>query len=174
MRVSELLTVLPEASTVLARYGLHCAGCVYNGIETIAQGCMGHGYTEEDVALLLADLNTLARERPERPQSITVTQTAAEHLLQIATAEGREHDVLEVAVDERGGFCLEFRDKAPAGALDFGHPQVRLTIVATPLTLGRIGGATVDFRDERFKLDLPEDAAACCGKGEGCGCRAAQ
>lgn len=170
--MSELLTLLPEAGTVLARYGLHCAGCVYSGVETIAQGCMGHGYSEEDVALLLEDLNALARERPERPLTLTVTQAAAEQLLAIATSEGRERDVLEVAVDERGGFCLEFREAAPDGALDFGHSSVRLRIVATPLTLGRIGGATIDFRDERFKLDLPEDAARCCGSGEACGCGA--
>jgi hybrid cluster-associated redox disulfide protein len=170
MRVADILGLVPDAGPLLQRYGLHCFGCVYSGMESLKDGCMSHGFADDDVDQLVVELNELLDSRPPRPQTITVTKMAAEQLLVIATAEGRANEILEITADQRGGFCMEFRSKLPADAQSFGHPDVALTIVATTMALARIGGATIDFRAERFTLDMPEDKKACaCGKGE-CGC----
>jgi Fe-S cluster assembly iron-binding protein IscA len=134
---------------------------------------MSHGFEDADVDALVVELNELLASRPVRPRTLTVTKPAAEQLLIIARGEGREKDVLEVVADDRGGFCLEFRERMPDEAEAFGHPEVSLRIAASPLTLARIGGATIDFRNERFALDL-EEKKECCGGG-GCGgeCRCA-
>lgn len=173
MRVSDILFLVPDAGPLLTRYGLHCFGCVYSGMETLREGCMSHGFDDADVDALVIELNELLASRPARPRTLTVTKAAAEHLLIIARQEHHERDVLEVVADERGGFCMEFRESMPDDADAFGHPDVELRIAATALTLARIGGATIDFRNERFALDLPEDASTCCGGGGcegGCGC----
>ena len=40
---------------------------------------------------------------------------------------------------------------------------------ASPLALQRVGGGTIDMRDGRFKLDLPEEQKPCCSDDE-CSC----
>lgn len=168
MRISDILLLLPEAGALLAQYGLHCAGCAFGGIETLAQGCAGHGYSDEEIRELADALSAQLAAGPRRPATLIVTRAAAEHLRKIADAEGRSGELLEVIADERGGFCMEFRSTVPEGAPVFGHLDVDVRVTASPVTLARVGGATIDFRDERFKLDLPETSSGCCGKEGGC------
>ncbi len=174
MRVAEILVMLPEAEPVIAQYGLHCFNCSANAYETLDEGCRTHGFTEVDIDDLVTDLNELLAQRPERPQTLTVTLLAAEQLHQIAKQEDKRDQGLLVGVDEFGGFCMEFQEKPAEDTKVFFHadlPSMRL--FATILTLQRIGGATIDFREGRFKLDLPEDAkAGACGCSEkSCSCQ---
>ena len=173
MRVSEILALLPESETLLARYGLSCFHCASNVSETLDEGCRSHGFTDEDIGDLVTDLNELLNDRPERPQTLTITLPAARALLDIAEREKKEGQSLLVGVDEAGGFCMEFQKKAPAGTKTFFHadaPQMKL--FATVLTLQRIGGATIDFREGRFKLDMEHASAGKCGcSKETCHCR---
>lgn len=171
MRVAEILALLPESESLLARYGLSCFHCSSNAFETLEEGCYSHGFTDEDLGDLVTDLNELLKDRPERPQTLTVTLPAAHALLAIAKSEGKAGQSLLVGVDEAGGFCMEFQKKSPAGTKVFFHADApAMKLYATPLTLQRIGGATIDFRDGRFKLDLA-DAKAACGCGDQCGCK---
>lgn len=174
MSVSEILAILPEAEPVLAEYGLHCFNCASSSYETLEEGYYTHRFAEDQLDELVADLNELLRTRPVRPQSLEVTKDAAENLKNIAEAEGRLGQALEVGFDEAGGFCMEFRPEADPDWKVFAHREVpELRLYASSFTLGRIGGATIDFREGRFKLDLPDAHAAktcaCGGKGE-CGC----
>jgi len=172
MRVSEIVALVPESEPLLAEYGLSCFSCSANAYETLEEGCASHGFADEDINDLTADLNILLSQRPERPQTLTLTKEAALQLKNILTEQGTLNSGLVVGLDENGGFCMESSD-APEDAKTFSHREVPdMKIHSTPLTLKRIGGATIDFREGRFKLDLPEDAAkkTCC-KGEGeCSC----
>ena len=153
----------------MQEYGLHCFSCHMGGVETLEEGCKVHDMEDEMVDELLDDINTAIAEAPEREWTLTVTPAAAVGIRSIASAEGRERHMLHVAVDEHGGFCLEFIEKADAFDKTFfcsDHPDVQ--VCASPLALQRVGGGTIDMRDGRFKLDLP-DEKSCCGKGE-CGC----
>lgn len=175
MRVSEIVALLPQSEKLLGEYGMHCVGCQYNGLDTLEEGCHMHGFSDDDVDELLVELNTLAAEVPARPQTLTITKEAAEGLKEVLKAQGHEGKVLEVDIDERGGFCMEVRDETPKDAMTFTHREVPdIRIVAVPLALARIGGATIDFRDGRFKLDLPEDnkmpGGCACANGGTCGC----
>ena len=71
-------------------------------------------------------------------------------------------------------FCMELQEKAASDEQTFTHADVAdIAIFASPMTLAGIGGATIDFREGRFKLDLPEDALAkgcACKEGGVCGC----
>ena len=159
MPVSDIVQLLPECEPLLAEYGLHCFHCAANTIETLEEGCRGHGFTDEDIDELITDLNDMLQEKPARPQLIDVTLPAAQALKKILEEETEKNRVLLVTLDERGGFCMEFR-KAEDGMLLFTHPEEPdVRIAAQPLTLARIGGAKIDFRDGRFKLDLPTGQA---------------
>ncbi len=172
MRVLDIITLCPESESILAEYGLHCFHCSANAEETLADGCAVHGFDEEEIAELVDDINQLIRDLPPRPEVLTVTKPAAEAIRGIADAEGRLGQGLAVIADGRGGFCLEFQDSASDDDKTFAHadvPDVRL--FASSLSLKRIGGSIIDFRDGKFKLDMPEEAASkACACGGKCGC----
>lgn len=166
MPIMEIVTFIPEAKKVLAEYGLHCFSCAGSEFETLVEGCASHGFSTEEIDELVDDLNQMFRDMPARPDVLTVTTEGARAIKKIAEDEGRAGQGLSVIADATGGFCMEFCDEPEAGAKTFvndAEPGVR--VFASPLTLKRIGGATIDFREGRFKLDLPEDT-----KIEGCGC----
>lgn len=173
MPVSEIIALLPEAGNLLAQYGLHCFSCSQNALETLEQGCNSHGFPEEAIMDLVTDLNELLSNRPARPQNLTLTKEAALMLKEILTNDGKMGYVLSVGVDEGGGFCMDVLQSPEKDDLTFTHSDITdVRLAASSLTLSRIGGATVDFRDGRFKLDLPEDLQApkCGCSGGRCGC----
>jgi hybrid cluster-associated redox disulfide protein len=174
MRVSEIVALLPESEPILTEYGLHCFHCPAGAVESLGEGCRGHGFSSEEISDLVADLNTLLAERPKRPEHLTVTEEAARALLAVRDTEGRTEEGVQIAIDALGNFCMEFCAEPPPDNRTFRAGDVPLTFYASALTLQRIGGATIDFRDGRFKLDMPEDSKGCaCGGGvcgAGCGC----
>lgn len=171
MTVREIMALVPAAADIMVEYGLHCFSCSIGGVETLQQGCGMHGFDEETVEALVDDINDAIHQAPKRPQHLTVTATAARAIGEIAAQQDKQGDILVVTVDEQGGFCLEFQDKPLEGDKEFTHPEVPdVKIFASVLTLSRIGGATIDMRDNVFKLDLPEEGACCGNTDAGCGC----
>ncbi len=170
--ISDIVTLCPPAKHVLSEYGLHCTGCAGSTYETLEQGCYGHGFSDEDIEALVEDLNDALKEMPARPQTITLTLPAAKAIGDIADSEGKTGEGLVVTVDGTGGFCMEFRAEPEGDEKIFFHPDApEIRLFASAMTLQRIGGATIDFRNERFKLDLPEDAqATACACGGNCDC----
>jgi hybrid cluster-associated redox disulfide protein len=156
-RVADVMTHVTGAERVLAAYGIHCTHCNIGGLETLEEGCRLHGFDDAKIDELITDLNALLRNTPCRPQTITVTAAAAVALRGVMETEHRKDHHLIVTTDGAGGFCMEFEEAVPPGTSAFAHashPDVR--VFAPPLTLRRSGGATIDFRKGRFKLDLPE------------------
>lgn len=181
MRVQDILALLPHAEPLLAEYGLHCVGCAGSEFETLEEGYLSHGFAEDKLDDLVTDLNLLFAKGPERPKTIEVTEAAAKGLLEILEAENQADHILVVGLDDAGGFAMDVLPDVPDDHVFFGHASApTLRVAASPLTLSRIGGATIDRREGRFKLDLPGDTAkkacACsnggaCGCGDGCGCQ---
>lgn len=180
MTVAEIVTLFPGATPILAEYGLHCSSCAIGGVETLEQGCKAHGYGDEDVDLLLGDLNTAMAEAPQKAASITLTEPAAHAIQKIAQREGKEA-FLKVLLNAQGEFCMEFSGKPEERDHVFTNENVpNVTLFCSSATLFRLGGSTIDFREERFKLDVPESKHTCschhedgvcrCKKGESCGC----
>ena len=173
MRVADVIALCPEARDVLAEYGLHCAGCAYNGLESLEEGCQSHGFDDGEINDLVLELNEMLEAAPQRPQSLILTEPAATAILGIMKEEKRLKEGLAVELDAQGGFCMEFRANPLQGEKVFGHtnvPEVR--IFASKLTLQRIGGSTIDFRDGRFKLDVlsTDTDKKGCACGGSCSC----
>lgn len=169
----EILTLLPDSAPLLAQYGLSCFSCSMNASETLEDGCLSHGFQSEDIDDLVTDLNEMLKDRPDRPQTLTLTEPAAQALLQIIESQNKIGEGLLVGLDEQGGFCMEFQKGPSRDDKVFQNDNVpNVKIFATTMTLASIGGSTIDFRDGRFKLDLPSDTSTsnACACGGECDC----
>jgi hybrid cluster-associated redox disulfide protein len=60
MLIGEVASKYPETIEVMFKHGMHCIGCGMTAYETLEQGCMGHGMSEEDVGKMVEDMNKLA------------------------------------------------------------------------------------------------------------------
>jgi hybrid cluster-associated redox disulfide protein len=166
MRVSDILTLLPNAAPLIAQYGLSCYSCSANDSETLEEGCRSHSMKDQSIDDLVTDLNELFASKPARPQILVLTDSAATALKEILAKEGKSGWGLKVGLDENGGFSMEFVEKASSDDRAFSNGDVSL--FASDATLAGIGGATIDVRDGRFKLDLPEDNKKGCACGGTC------
>jgi len=165
MCIAEILILVPESADIMAEYGLHCFACEFSATETLEEGCSSHGFDSKLIDELVDDINTAFESGSAKPQTLTITCEAAKNIEKISEKEGHKEEDLIVTVDEAGEFCMEFR-KSDSNDLEFKnmkYPDIK--VFASPLTLRRIGGSTIDFRDGAFKLDL--EGGGCCG-GEKC------
>ncbi|MFA7682416.1 MAG: DUF1858 domain-containing protein [Candidatus Peribacteraceae bacterium] len=157
MCLREVLTLFPGAADIMAAYGLHCFSCMAQDAETLEEGCRMHGFSEETIEDLLEDINRTMACTPRRPMTLTITDTAARHVALIAKRGGHTGEGLEVRVDEDGAFCMEFRKiPQPDDYVIVHSAEGGIWFFASPLTLHRIGGATIDFHEGKFRLDLPD------------------
>ncbi len=171
MTVREVMTLVPAAADIMSEYGLNCFACAVGGFEPLKQGCQMHGMDDETIEALIEDINDAIGQAPDKPQELTITADAARTIQEIADKEDKGDHILVVTVDENGGFCLEFQEKALQGDMEFCCSEVpTIKIYASVLTLSRIGGATIDVREGRFKLDMPDDSSCCGDNKEECGC----
>lgn len=171
MNVQELAELHPSAGDILATYGLHCIGCAYSEVETLEEGAKAHGLTDDDIDNILIDLEDLLKNEGEKPLTLTITESAAHALSVIARQEKKEGWFLSVTTDDAGKFCMEFVAHKDSDHHTFGHPNVpTLSILASTDTLQRIGGATIDHREGRFKLDLMKSKMCGCDE-KGCACK---
>lgn len=167
MPIADIVAFCPEAKNILAEYGLHCFHCTGADTERLGDGCKTHGFDDAEIDALVQDLNEMIEHMPSRPQTLTVTASAARAIADIAKNEGRTGEGLAVIVDSSGGFCMEFRPDPASDEITFRNDEVPdVRILASVMTLKRIGGSTIDYREERFKLDLPPGDSA----NSGCGC----
>ncbi len=59
MMLGDILQKKPEAAVVMMEYGLHCIGCHISTMETLEQGSMAHGLSDEDISEMVKKINEL-------------------------------------------------------------------------------------------------------------------
>ncbi len=63
MSFRELLEKYPETVPIMMKYGLHCVGCHLAQMETIEQGCLGHGMDKEEIEKMLKEMNESIKKK---------------------------------------------------------------------------------------------------------------
>ena len=63
MSFSELLQKYPQTAAIMLKNGLHCIGCHASAFETIEQGCLGHGMSEENMKKMLKEMNAAIKNK---------------------------------------------------------------------------------------------------------------
>ncbi len=169
MNVMEVIALHPKAGEIMGEYGLHCFQCAFNTMDSLEAGARTHGLTDTDIENLVTDLQDLIDTVPAKPHILILTRAGADALKGIGKQEGKNTVMLRVTTEAAGGFCMEFDDKKKKDDAEFACEGVKdVSVIASPETLWRIGGSTIDFREGRFKLDI-ENACAC--GGNECGCK---
>lgn len=63
-KIAEVVEKYPDTIEVFFKYGLHCIGCPASRMESIGDGCRGHGLDEEKINALVKELNkAIKKER---------------------------------------------------------------------------------------------------------------
>ncbi len=56
MTIGEILKANPKSLSILQEYGLGCAGCALNTLETLEEGAKAHGLSEKEISEIVAQL----------------------------------------------------------------------------------------------------------------------
>ena len=56
--INDLINNHPDVIPVLMGYGLHCVGCSFASHDTLETGAKLHGFSEEEIEMMIKDVNT--------------------------------------------------------------------------------------------------------------------
>ncbi len=165
MSVADILDLHPDCGDILALYGLHCIGCAFSGSDTLEDGALLHGLSDDDIDNILIDLNDVLKtgSGASAPITITLTEPAANALKELVKQTFSPPYTLRIHIDEEQKFFLEPITTPLPDDHIVTHPLVPdLSIAIEDALAKRIRGGTIDYREGRLKLDLLTER--CCQK----------
>ena len=198
MLIAEILSENPEKAQLLSEimldFGIHCIGCGAAAFETLEQGVLGHGFSEEDLNKLVKQINEVLEAKtgsffnhsPKRGQmkensksektkniknfSLKFTKTAIEKIKQILKHEKKESGILRISVLSGGCsglvYNLEIINKLIKSDLNFKKSGINIAVAKEGIEM--LDGVEIDFVDNLnesgFKFNNPNAEKSC-----GCG-----
>ena len=61
--IKALIEAHPGTQEILMGYGLHCVGCHFSEFDTIEDGAMMHGLSDEDIEFMIKDVNVVVGKK---------------------------------------------------------------------------------------------------------------
>ncbi len=169
-----------QLAEVMTQAGLHCIGCHASPFESLEQGILGHGYSEESLNAVVVKLNEIveepdpqavARSDQDGMSPLALTPAAVERARELMKKEGKEGWGLRVSVKTGGcaGFSydLDFKEKPEMDDLVLRMGE--LDVYVDRLSLDMLQGMEIDFvmglKESGFRFKNPK-AQNTCGCGE--------
>jgi|SRR3989338_8597224 len=184
MTIAQILQLNPQKSGALAQLmtaaGLHCVGCGASTFETLEEGLMGHGYSEDQLYFLIDQLNEAldvveekkVGEKDEHDITpVALTEKGISKVKEIMKSEGKEGWGLRVGVVPGGcsgySYELSFEEKEREDDKIIDQEGIKLFVDAESYEM--LNGVVVDFVDNLnesgFKFSNPNAKSGCgCGK----------
>ncbi|MEK6808522.1 MAG: iron-sulfur cluster assembly accessory protein, partial [Nanoarchaeota archaeon] len=176
LTIGELVERYPEIVDTLMGFGVHCVGCHVSPYETLEQGLMGHGMTEQDVELAISTLNNVLDTKLKEAevedkiesQGVTITEKGVEKVKELMKKENKTDDHgLRIEVLPGGcagmSYDMSFDNKEREG--DKLFIQDGLKIFVDKDSLKFLNGLRVDYVDSLqgsgFKIDNPNATKSC-------------
>ena len=178
--IAEILQRYPEKAQALSQqlmnFGIHCVGCGSSTIETLEAGVLGHGYSEDELAVLVQSLNKTVNEKSapvssSKAFSLQLTLKALAKVKSIMEQEKKKNSVLRISVLAGGcsgnTYDMEIIERAVKSDLHFKQDGVSISVDKS--SMDYLNGITVDFVDtlneSGFKFANPNAHKSCgCGK----------
>lgn len=167
----------PEIAEVMMDFGIHCIGCGAAAFETLEQGVLGHGFSEEDLSNLLLQLNKIIETKRDSKKkgaegfSLRLTTNAIDKIKEIMKKSNKKNSFLRISVVGGGcsGFMYNLEITDNHNPLDVHFEQAALNILVDKNSLEFLNGAEIDFVDtlneSGFKFNNPNAKKSCgCGK----------
>ena len=189
--ISEVLALNPGKSAILAEmlldFGIHCIGCGASTFETLGQGVLGHGFSEQQLDKLIDDLNKVISEESETTKdnkdvtaeifSLKLSDNAIKKVKEIIKQRGNKNakiTTLRVSVVPGGcsGYLydLQIMDKPSKDDLNFKQDGVNIAVdkKSTEMLHGMIIDYVDTLNESGFKFNNPNAQHGCgCGKSFG-------
>lgn len=167
MTIGALVQQYPSVAGVLQAEGVHCVGCGASYYETIEEGLLGHGRSEEEIEQVVHKLNE-AIPKESGNEQLVITETAAvklKSLLQTKAGYG-----LRIGIKNGGCAGKEYTfalEKAQPG--DVTHVIDGASFFIDAVSADELKGAKVDYVDSLtgagFKVSNPNAQKSCaCGQ----------
>ncbi len=173
MLIADVVRTYPQSVDIMLKHGLHCFGCGVSLYETIEQGTLGHGMSEEQLNALVEDLNNNLEQHEITTESkdFTVTEKAASKVKEFLRLENKEGWGLRVGVMPGGcsglTYLMDFAQEKEEDDIVIEAGNVKFFVNKNDLE--HLGGATLDYVETLqaagFKIDNPNVHSTCgCGK----------
>lgn len=183
MIIGEIIEKYPEAAEILSNYGIQCIGCSANPYETLEQGTIGHGMSEQELENLVKELNNLISGKKQpleniiskddlSKMSLELTEKAANKIKELMKQQDKEGYGLRVRVQSGG--CAGFYygldiEKEPDVQKDRIFELHGIKVFIDPKSLQLLNGTTIDYietlQESGFKFNNPNAQTSCgCGK----------
>ena len=175
--IAEILAENPEKAQLLSEimldFGIHCVGCGAAAFETLEQGVLGHGFSEEDLNNLIKEINKLLeknlKSEPKNIKnfSLNFTKTAIGKIKQILKHEKKENAILRISVLSGGCsgsvYNLEIINKLIKSDLNFKKSGINVAVDKKGIE--KLDGIEIDFVDNLnesgFKFNNPNAEKSC-------------
>jgi len=166
-------------SEILMDFGIHCVGCGASGFETLEEGVLGHGFSEEELDILVNNLNkaidskskTKTNNTNKETFSLILTEKAVKKLKEIMKQENKENGYLRAAVLAGGcsGYTYDLELTEEKFAEDIQLEQNGVKILISEENIEYLNGTKIDFidtlKESGFKFLNPNATKECgCGK----------
>lgn len=175
MIIADVVAKYPDVAGILTKYGLHCIGCHANPYESIENGSLGHGMSDEEIDVMMNEVNEYIAgandesEEIENPD-IFLTETAAAKIKELMQKEG-DYKALRVSVLPGGcsgmTYGMEFA-KANRDD-DIVLEKHGVTVFVDKTSMKKLAGVQIDYveglQGAGFKIENPNATSSCgCGK----------
>ncbi|MCB1181001.1 MAG: iron-sulfur cluster assembly accessory protein [Chlamydiia bacterium] len=176
MTISTILESFPHQSQRLAQLitnaGLHCVGCGASSFETLEEGMLGHGKSQQQIEDLVKKLNVLLEEKFDI-ETISITKRAAEKFRFFAEEEGKKGCALRFGLMKGGCSGFEYildYSEAPCEEDEIFESE-GLCIHVKKDHAERLLGCMIDYVDglsgAGFKISNPNVRSSCgCGRSQ--------
>lgn len=183
MTIADVLANNPEKtrllSEIMIEFGIHCVGCGAAEFETLEEGVLSHGFSEEQLNKLIIDLNKAITDNKAKvkksivPENFTIklTNIAIKKVKEIMKTENKKNEVLRVSVLAGGcsghTYDLEIIPKPMENDLIMKQSDVQIAVDKESTEF--LNNIIIDFIDtlneSGFKFNNPNATKECdCGK----------
>jgi iron-sulfur cluster assembly accessory protein len=191
MTIADILETAPDSVEIMLEEGLHCVGCGANTMETLEEGMLSHGFTDDEIDQVVAKINeTQAQKAHEEVKTPTkedficteiiegnkkyfrlagllLSQKAFDAIHQLADAK----EGLAVRMEAGGcaGYTLKYDyQDTPQSDENCFELSEKISLFINDFTFDKLHGSIVDFesglKGSGLKFTNPNSKSACsCG-----------
>ncbi|HLD43375.1 MAG TPA: iron-sulfur cluster assembly accessory protein [Candidatus Nanoarchaeia archaeon] len=178
LTIQEIFQLYPGKAQKLAQImtsaGLHCIGCGASVFETIEEGVLGHGMSEEELDSLVKELNDEVQRTESVNDAVGITKHAAEKVKELSKKFKKEGWGIKVGLMKAGcsGYQYDIAFQEKAGKDDVAFESAGVNVFVDKHDLEKLNGSEIDWVDglqgAGFKVNNPNVHHSCgCGSSVG-------